>query len=249
MAFHSTYNDYLIHKTKQKSSLRNNILDPNLNLRQNLPLYINYQVSELRRKKSKVDYNCLHSNLAQKIEIITENSLLKEKTNFTKLDNFLPSASRKKLINIKTTPLHDDTTKGLYDKLCKKDNKSTNYIDKYFTFQTEDVISHKKIDTKEKIGLEKNLKMIMHDAISEKLLNNLFKKFSCLQLKKNISEEKKQNKLIEGEVDFENRFETLYKKLQINKKENEKTLNELCLLENMDMAKILDLPQGFFIII
>lgn len=102
--FHSTYNDYLIYKTKQNKSLRNQIIDPNVNIRRNLPLYINYQVSALRKERSaeNMDYNSIHNKITQKIEKINELSLVNEKTqNLNKnYDNFLPKSSRKKLVSL-----------------------------------------------------------------------------------------------------------------------------------------------------
>ena len=248
--FHSTYNDYLIFKTKQQNSLRNQILDPNLHIRHNLPLFINYQISQLRKEESKqnIDYNSIHNKITQKIEKINELSIINEKTPNNKFyDNFLPSASRKKVINVELKP--DNTVKNLYNKIYKKNEDDIEYIDRHFTFQTPGVPPHKKIEKKEKLTIDKNLKLLMHESINEKLLINLFKKFSCLQLKKNIMEEKKEKKLNEdpNALDFESRYDSLYKKLNVNKTEYQKSLKELCRTNKINMSKILDVPEGFFI--
>jgi len=243
--FHSTYNDYLIFKTTQNKSLRNQIIDPNMNYRHNLPLFINYQLSALRKQKNsqKIDYNSIHNKITTKIDKINELSLVNEKTlNFKNFDNFLTTSRKRKVISL--TPSPDTVVKSLYNKIYKK-NENVNEIDKYFTFQTAGSIP-KKSEKKEKINIDKNLKLIMHDKISEKFLINLFKRFTSLQLKKNIVEEKKQKKLGEdpNALDFESRYETLYKKQEINNKEYSQTLRDLCRNNKINMSSLLELPEG-----
>ena len=249
-AYHSTYNDYLIHKTKQKKPLRNFIADPNFNFRQNLPLFINYQLSELRKSKESqntdVDYNCIHSNITQKIEKINELSLINEKTpNYKNYENYLSNSKPKKL-NINITSFKDNMVRSLYNKIYKK-NENVNSIDKYFTFQTPaSIIFQKKPDNKEKLTLEKNLKMIMNEKVEEDIFVNLFKKFSTLQLKKNILEEKKQKNLQEDQkaLDFQSRYDSLYKKTQMKKADYQQSLRDLCRTQKISMAKLLSIPQG-----
>lgn len=250
-AYHSTYNDYLIHKTVQKKPLRNLISDPNFNLKQNLPLFINYQFSELTKNKEQqktdVDYISIHNNITQKIERINELSLINEKTpNYKNYENYIKKPNSKPNINI--TSFKENMVKSLYNKIYKR-NENSNSLDKYFTYQTPaSVLFHKKAENKEKPNIENNLKMLMTEKIEDDTFIHLFKKFSALQLKKNIIEEKRLKNLKEDQkaLDFESRYDSLYKKSQIKQKDYQQTLRELCRINKINMSKLLSLPQGFY---
>lgn len=249
--YHSTYNDYLIHKTTQKKPLRNAILDPNFNLKQNLPLYINYQMKELHKIKEKknkeVDYNSIHENIVQKIEKINELSSVNEKTqNFKTYENYLPSAKNKKpKVNINS--FQSNMVKSLYNKIYKKNEFSNKAIDKYFTFESpESILLHRKNDNKSKPSLENNLKVLLSETMEDGYIGNLFKKFSALQLKKNIISEKKYTNLKEDpkSLDFESRYDSLFKKSHKNEKEYQQSLKDFCKTHKISMTKLLHLPQS-----
>lgn len=236
---HLTYNDYLIHMTKQNNSLRNPITDPNLNLRQNLPLFINYQISDLRRKHSKnsVDMEIVHNKISNKIEKIQDMRNFEEKR---------PQALAMRVVD--DHPGKDKFVQSLYRKILAK-NQDVNKIDQHFTFETPATLP-RKTEKKEKDSIDKSLRLLMHDNISEQFLSTLFRKFCSLQLKRTILDEKinRKNSLEPSSWDFETRFEALYKKPRNtgDSQEYMREVRELCKIKKINMANLLDLPEGMF---
>ena len=224
------YHDYLLRKSTQIFSLRNEIL-PQGKITGNLALYLNKELANVRKQNKSLNIKETQKKITKKAEEFNKKFKISLKMNEKIGGKINYLTDKKEEINY---------NKNIIQKILLKRYKfiSNERVKDDFYVESEGIPA-KKGQIKEKPTLERQLKYCLHESISEKELEKYFQKFNYLKIKKNMENERIIN--FNSEKNITNKR---ISKRKIKSNNDNLIVQQLCSESNLKYSDILGINLG-----